>query len=313
MQNQKIKPVFIKIEDFGFKNLKVKIEAYNHGGSIKIKTAHALLDEAEKNGNIRKIIESSSGNLGVSLASASAQRGFSFTCVIDPNTSSQNRKIMEALGAKVICVTKKDENGGFLGTRIHLIKEMLREDPHLYWTNQYKNLANPDVHYQLTAPEICEAFSRIDYVIVGAGTTGTLMGIVRYFKKFHPNTHIIGVDTVGSITFGGKPSKRYIPGLGTSKLPEIFIDKGIDTKIMVHELEAIKMCRWIASSHGFLLGGSSGSVLAAANELRHLIPKEANIVAIAPDLGERYLDTVYSDDWVLEKFGEVPTNYPSII
>jgi 2,3-diaminopropionate biosynthesis protein SbnA len=300
---------FIEVHGLCSGRVFLKIEALNPAGSIKMKAARGMISALEREGRIgpnTRLIESSSGNLGVALAMICAQKGIPFTCVIDPNTSEQNRKVIAALGAEVVVVRNVDENGGFLASRIAYIKERIVRETHMIWVNQYANPANPGAHESTTAREISESFERLDYLFIGAGTTGTLMGCRDFFSRHRPETQIVPVDSIGSVTFGFPPSKRYIPGLGTSRRPEIFCPKGLSSLELVAESDTTLMCRWLARTHGLLAGGSTGTVLAGLYARRGMIGPNDVAVAISPDLGERYLDTIYSDDWVLQRFGERP-------
>lgn len=287
-------------------NLFLKIEAINPSGSIKHKTALSLIAAAEKTGELKPggmVIESTSGNLGISLAAICAKRGYGFTCVVDPNVSTQSVAMIQAFGGKVERVTARDAQGGYLGTRIALIKSMQRNNPALYWTNQYANPANPAAHAQLTAVEIAEAYPTADWVVVGAGTTGTLMGFLDYFDgKRHP-AQVLAVDSTGSITFGGASGPRFIPGLGTSRIPEIFQPEKVRNTVVVPERDAVRMCRWLATHHGYLSGGSTGSILAGVQARADLFSPGSTVVALSPDGGEKYLDTIYNDRWVQQVFG----------
>ncbi|WP_081772124.1 2,3-diaminopropionate biosynthesis protein SbnA [Paraburkholderia nodosa] len=298
---------FVEIQGLCPAIVYVKIEALNLAGSVKIKPAVGMINALERKGCINsntRLIESSSGSLGVALAMVCAERGYRFTCVIDPNTSEQNRKTIEAMGAEVVVVHQRDENGGFLGTRIQYIRQRIANDSNTIWLNQYANPANPAAHHDSTAKSISETFGDIDYLFIGAGTTGTLMGCKTFFRRYRPETRIIAIDSIGSVTFGFPPATRYIPGLGTSRRPEIFDPEGLDAMDRVNEADAVTMCRWLARSHGLLLGGSTGTVLAGIHSWRDRICPKDVVVAISPDLGERYLDTIYSDAWVAKHFGE---------
>ncbi|GAA2489775.1 2,3-diaminopropionate biosynthesis protein SbnA [Streptomyces thermolineatus] len=293
----------------------LKLEGFNPAGSIKLKTAVGLIEDAEKWGLLDSgsgVIESSSGNLGVALASVCAAKGYSFTCVTDPNTAPHNTALMRAFGAEVVRVDRRDANGGFLQSRIDYIQDRLREDPSLVWPNQYANPANPRVHYERTASAVLEELPEVDQLFVGAGTTGTLMGCAEYFRQWSPRTRIVAVDTPGSVTFGFPPGRRHIPGLGTSRRPELCRPEAVDEVVMVPEAEAVRMCRSVARERGIALGGSTGSVLAAVVRKAGEIPPGSSVVALAPDTGERYLSTVYDDAWVEERFGpSVPAPAPS--
>jgi len=297
---------FIILDGIADGPVNLKIEGLNPSGSIKMKTALSMIESAEKMGKINPdtiLIESSSGNLGCALASAATARGLRFVCVVDPNALPQSIKIMRALGAELVCVTERDSNGGYLGSRISYVKQALASDPHLLWLNQYANEANAAAHEATTAPAIMRAFPQLDFLFVGAGTTGTLMGCLRYFSRESPRTKIVAVDSFGSVTFGTPPASRFIPGLGSSRVPEIFDASLVKIVEHVSEIDAVAMCRWIAHTKGLLVGGSTGTVLAAVRAWRRRIPEDSVVVAISPDMGERYLDTVYDDDWVGKKFG----------
>ncbi|MDR7010040.1 2,3-diaminopropionate biosynthesis protein SbnA [Paraburkholderia strydomiana] len=300
---------FVEIHGLCAATVNLKIEALNLAGSVKLKAAVGMIDALEIEGRIgrnTRLIESSSGSLGVALAMVCAERGYRFTCVIDPNTSEQNRKTIDAMGAEIVIVRERDVNGGFLGSRIEYIHRRLATDADTIWLNQYANPANPASHHDSTARSISEAFSAIDYLFIGAGTTGTLMGCKSFFRTHRPQTRIIAIDSVGSVTFGFPPSPRHIPGLGTSRRPEIFDPEGLDAMDRVKEEDAVTLCRWLARSHGLLAGGSTGSVLAGIHLWKDRIRPDDVVVAISPDLGERYLDTIYSDAWVAQRFGATP-------
>lgn len=283
----------------------LKLEGLNPAGSIKLKPAVALIEDAEAKGLLGPgghVIESSSGNFGIALSVVCAAKGYRFTCVTDPNAADYSLAVMRALGAQVVVVDQRDANGGFLGTRIAYLNRMLAEHPGLVWPNQYANPANPRVHWKRTAAAILREIETVDFLFVGAGTTGTLVGCAGYFRRFSPRTTIIAVDTVGSVTFGNPAGPRFIPGLGTSRVPEICRTDDLDEIVLVAEADAVAMCRTLATRYGLLAGGSTGSVLAAVLAKRGAIPAGARVAAIAPDMGDKYLGTVYDDAWVAARF-----------
>ncbi|UQW99375.1 2,3-diaminopropionate biosynthesis protein SbnA [Streptomyces sp. RerS4] len=284
----------------------LKLEGLNPAGSVKLKTALALVEDAEKSGALRpgsRVIESSSGNLGVALAVVCAAKGYPLTVVSDPHATRQSIRMMESLGAEVVEVTQRDANGGYLQTRIEHIRRRLTEQADLVWLNQYANPANASAHRDWTARALHEGLGHIDALFIGAGTTGTLMGCVEYFARHSPHTRIIAVDSVGSVTFG-RAAPRFIPGLGSSRRPEIYRDTGAFDKVLIEEADAITMCRLVAARYGLLPGGSTGTVLAAVRQLGPALPSGARIAAISPDMGDKYLDTVYSDPWVADRYTE---------
>jgi cysteine synthase A len=285
----------------------VKLEGLNPGGSIKMKTARALLADLEDTGQLHRgghVIESSSGNLGVALSVACAARGYALTIVTDPNANAAAVKAMRALGTDVVVVAERDANGGFLGTRINYIRERLERDHELVWTNQYASPANATAHYWTTAASVHRAVPGADVLAIGAGTTGTLMGCMRYFAEHHPTTRLVAVDSVGSVLFGGPAGRRWLPGLGASRVPESYEDNGTFVKTVVPETEAVAVCRRLARRYGLLAGGSTGTVLAAVIRLAGDIETGSTVVALSPDMGDRYLDTLYDDEWTRHRFGQ---------
>jgi len=296
--------LFLKINITNDVCANVKLEGLSATGSIKIKSAISMISQLEEEGTLKPgmdIIESSSGNLGIALAMICATKGYNFTCVSDPNISPQTARIIEAYGARLIIVKDKDSNGGYLSTRIALIRSLIQSKPNLTWINQYENIANINAHYSMTGPEILREFPDLDYIFIGAGTTGTLGGVSIYLKEHSPKTKIIAVDSVGSVTFNTPSGKRFIPGLGSSCRPPLSKNSVYDELILIPETDTIKMCSMLAKK-GILLGGSSGTVLSAVHKFADNIPKGATVVAISPDMGDRYVDTIYNQEWVSSKF-----------
>jgi N-(2-amino-2-carboxyethyl)-L-glutamate synthase len=213
--------------------------------------------------------------------------------------------MMEALGASVhvIPVAAADAPGGLLGARLDYVRKLCAADARYVCLNQYSNPGNWQAHYNRTAPAIVRQFPRLDVLFIGAGTTGTLMGCARYLREWHRPVRIVAVDTVGSVTFGGPPGRRMIPGLGMSIPPPLFDRSLVDDVVRVEEPDTIRACHRLAS-HGFLFGGSTGTVVSGAMDwlARHKRPG-LTTVAIAPDLGERYLDTVYQPNWLEDLYG----------
>ncbi|MEV6672042.1 2,3-diaminopropionate biosynthesis protein SbnA [Streptomyces sp. NPDC051162] len=288
-------------------SLFLKCEGFNFAGSIKLKAASAMVEAAERNGALTPasvLVESSSGNLGVALSLISASKGYRFLCVTDARCNLSTRRLMEALGSQVHTITEPTANGGFLGARLDYLRTLCASDDRYVWLNQYTNPANWQAHYLTTAPAIARDFPRMDVLFVGTGTTGTLMGCARYFRELHRPVQVVAVDSVGSVTFGGLPARRLIPGLGTSVRPAILDESYVDEVIRVEEADTIRTCHRLAR-HGFLFGGSTGTVVSGA--LEWLDKHDADgltAVAIAPDLGERYLDTIYQTNWVQNLYGE---------
>ncbi|MFV0576664.1 MAG: 2,3-diaminopropionate biosynthesis protein SbnA [Vibrio sp.] len=274
----------------------LKIEGMNFSGSIKLKAARWMVDDLERRGQLNSkttLIESSSGNLGVALAMICAARNIKFICVVDTNSSDQKIKKMKAYGAEVVQITTQDENGGFLGSRIKYIQGYVSNNPNTIWLNQYMNAMNWSSHENSTAREIFESFSHIDYLYIGVGTGGTLKGIAEYMRKTNLITKVIAVDSVGSITFGGKPGPRRIPGLGSSVKPYHFCFSQASEYMYIYEHQTVESCKKFARQ-GYYFGGSTGTILAAVEHCK--IPKNKNdvVVCISPDMGDSYGDIVYT-------------------
>ena len=299
--------------------LYLKCEGFNFAGSIKLKAATEMVETAERDGLLREdsiLIESSSGNLGVALSMLAASKDYRFLCVTDSRCNLSTRRLMEALGSQVHIVTEPHPVGGLLGARLAYVRAACRSDDRYVWLNQYSNPGNWRAHALRTAPAIAAHFPSLDVLFVGAGTTGTLMGCARFFRNWHRTVRVVAVDAVGSVTFGHAPARRMIPGLGTSVRPPLLDESYIDDVVHVEETDTIRACHRLAR-HGFLFGGSTGTVVSGAMAwLARQDGGELTAVAIAPDLGERYLDTVYQSHWVEELFGagmlaDLPPRAPS--
>ncbi|MBB3081874.1 2,3-diaminopropionate biosynthesis protein SbnA [Geodermatophilus sabuli] len=299
--------LYIDLRSVLGQSLFLKCEGFNFAGSIKIKAAVEMVEAAERDGTLRPdsiLIESSSGNLGVALAMIAASKGLRFLCVTDSRCNLSTRRLMEALGSQVHIITEPDPVGGFLGARIDYVRAMCASDSRFVWLNQYQNPGNWRAHHQRTAPAIARSFPDLDVLFVGAGTTGTLMGCARFFHEWHRPVRIVAVDAVGSVTFGGPPAQRVIPGLGSGVRPALLDEAYIDEVVLVEEADTIRTCHRLAR-RGFLMGGSTGTVVSGAiSWLARQPRRDLTAVTIAPDLGERYLDTVYQTNWLEDLFGK---------
>ena len=299
--------LYVDLQSIFGHSLYLKCEGFNFAGSIKLKAAAEMVESAERDGVLKPgsiLVESSSGNLGVALSMIAASKGYQFLCVTDSRCNLSTRRAMEALGSQVHIVTEPDASGGFLGARIDYVRALCASDDRYVWLNQYTNPNNWKAHYRTTAPAIARQFPRLDVLFVGAGTTGTLMGCARYFRARHRPVRVVAVDSVGSVTFGGAPGRRMIPGLGTSVRPPLLDESYVDDVVRVEEADTIRACHRLARN-GFLFGGSTGTVVSGAvGWLAEHDGRELTAVAIAPDLGERYLDTVYQTNWLQDLYGE---------
>lgn len=288
------------------RSLFLKCEGFNFAGSIKLKAAARMLEAAEQEGWLTPdsiLVESSSGNLGLALSVIAANRGLQFLCVTDSRCNLATRRMMESLGSTVHVISEPDADGGFLGARLDYVRAVCASDRRYVWLNQYANPNNWKAHYETTAPAILNQFPDLEVLFVGAGTTGTLMGCARFFRSRRERVRIVAVDSVGSVTFGGPPGPRMIPGLGTSVRPTLLDESYVDDVILVPETDTVRTCHQLAA-RGFLFGGSTGTVVSGAlGWLAERQQQPGIAVAIAPDLGERYLDSVYQSNWLDGVYG----------
>ncbi len=299
--------LYVDLRSIFGRSLFLKCEGFNFAGSIKLKAATEMVEAAERQGVLTPgsvLVESSSGNLGVALSMIAASKDYRFLCVTDSRCNLSTRLLMEALGSQVHVITEPVANGGFLGARIEYVRALCASDDRYVWLNQYTNQGNWKAHYRTTAPAIARQFPQLDVLFVGAGTTGTLMGCARYFREWHRPVLVVAVDSVGSVTFGGAAGRRMIPGLGTSVRPPLLEEPYVDDVVRVDEADTIRACHRLAR-RGFLFGGSTGTVVSGAMDWLSRHDASGLIaVAIAPDLGERYLDTIYQTNWVEAIYGK---------
>jgi N-(2-amino-2-carboxyethyl)-L-glutamate synthase len=290
--------------------LYAKLEGLNPGGSTKDRPARSILDAAMQEGRIGPgtvVVESSSGNMGVGLAQACCYHGLRLVCVVDIKTTEANLKILRAYGAEIELVAEPDPaTGEFLPARLQRVEQLLKQHKGSFWPNQYANLNNPAAHYATTMHEIAEALGgKVDYVLCATSTCGTVRGCGEYVKKNGLKTRVIAVDAHGSLIFSDVRASRMIPGLGAGLRPPLCDLSFIDEPVHVNDLDCVIGCRRLIEREAILAGGSSGGVLAAVDRYKDRIPEDSVVVAILPDRGERYLETLFSDDWVREHFGDV--------
>lgn len=273
----------------------VKLEYFNPAGSAKDRIAKAMLDEAERTGKIRRndgytIIEPTSGNTGVGLSSVAAARGYRLIITMPETMSMERRQLMRGYGAELVLTE------GPLGMKGAIAKaeELARETPKSMIAGQFVNPANPAIHEATTGPEIWEdTDGKVDILVAGVGTGGTITGTGRYLKKQNPQVEVVAVEPADSpVLSGGKPGPHKIQGIGAGFVPKA-LDTSIYDKIMpVAAEDAFAAGRRLGHDEGVLVGISSGAALHAALELARK-PENAGktIVAIMPDTGERYLST----------------------
>jgi cysteine synthase A len=285
----------------------VKIEGGNPGGSTKDRPAKNIIEHGIQSGLINPgtvIVESSSGNMGIGLAQICAVYGLRFVCVVDPKTTTQNMRLLKVYGAEIDEVREPDpQTGEFLQARINRVKELLLSIENSFWPNQYSNVYNSLAHHQTMHEIYTELGGRLDYLFCATSTCGTIRGCWEYLRKRRAEAKVIAVDAKGSVIFGGAKAKRLIPGHGAAVRPTLFLPDMVDECVHVSDEECVVGCWRLVRQEGILAGGSSGAVLMALDRIKHRIAPGSTCAAILPDRGERYLDTIYSDEWVRRHFG----------
>ncbi|WP_313561741.1 PLP-dependent cysteine synthase family protein [Ruminiclostridium cellobioparum] len=289
------------------KNIYAKLEFFNPGRSIKDRIALNILEQADKNGEIDEnsvIIESSSGNTGIGLTLVCRVKGYRNIIVIDQNCPSEKVKLLKALGATILMLTTRNSGCEDLTEKriefVNKAKEMIKS---LYIPNQYENSNAPLAHYNYTSQEIIDFMEdtniRFKAIFISVGTGGTISGISKRIKEYDPSINIIGVEPLGSTLFGGEKGGYLQQGPGNYFKPKNLIYDNIDFGVKVSDQDAFNMCRKLALKEGILAGGSSGGVMHMAAEISNKF--EGNVLCVLPDGGEKYLDSVYSDQWLADK------------
>lgn len=278
--------------------LLAKLESFNPAGSVKDRVAKAIIEDAEKTGRLNKgsvIIEPTSGNTGIGLASVATAKGYR-TIIVMPETMSNERKMLiKAYGAELVLT---EGSKGMKGAS-DKAEELSKEIPNSIIAGQFTNPINPKMHYDTTGPEIwADTEGRVDYFVAGVGTGGTLSGVGKYLKEQNPNVKVIAVEPETSpLLSKGQAGPHKIQGIGANFVPET-LDKDVyDEIIAVPNDKAILTARKAAKQEGFLIGISSGAALWAGKQLAARPEnKGKNIVVIFPDGGERYLSTNLYDE-----------------
>jgi 2,3-diaminopropionate biosynthesis protein SbnA len=302
--NTSLKSIYLNVDGIARK-VHLKLEGENPAGSVKDRTAIALIEHVEAQKQIKNesvIIESTSGNLGVALALICRARGYQFLSVVDPKASRENIMRMRALGADIEQVHEADASGGYLLARLRRVQELCRQSDRYIWTNQYANAANPRVHYSSTAPELYRQMNgRVDAVFVAVSTGGTLAGMGRFFREKSPTTRMIGVDAKGSVVFGGQPGPRRLTGIGSAQQSNFITSNSYDEHVLISDEEAFACCRLLMEMTGISVGGSAGAVLAACVKYLRRHPTVQRVACLCADRGENYSSTIYSDEWIKQQ------------
>lgn len=280
----------------------VKHESSNPTGSIKDRTAVGLLASLQQRAPLHPgtvVIESTSGNLGLGLARLLTRLDCRLVAVIDPKTPEATRRRLEAAGVELHCIDEPDGRGGYLLSRLRAVEELCQRNPGYRWTDQYNNEANPEIHRRTTGPEIIrQGGPDLDVVYAAVSTGGTLAGISAYLNTLNRRIEIVAVDSAGSLVTGEAQGRRYLAGIGASRPSSFLKPDAYHRAARVADDEAIAVCRMVLADTGLYVGGSSGSVIRAY--LSDLAGGRAPRLpmCLCPDGGEKYTDTVYSDDWL---------------
>ena len=279
---------------FGLKaKILAKLEYFNPAGSVKDRIAKAMIDAAEKSGQLKPdsvIIEPTSGNTGIGLASVAAARGYRIIIVMPETMSVERRQIMRAYGAELVL---SEGSKGMKGA-IAKADELAKEIPNSFIPGQFVNPANPKAHFETTGPEIwADTDGKVDYFVAGVGTGGTVTGVGQYLKSRNPAVKVVAVEPKSSAVLStGVAGSHKIQGIGAGFVPDVLDTKVYDEIIPVDNDDAFKLGKEVGHSEGVLVGISSGAALWAAIELAKRPENEGKtIVALLPDTGDRYLST----------------------
>jgi cystathionine beta-synthase len=295
--------------------LLVKAEHFNPGGSVKDRIGLAMVEAAERNGQLKPggtIVEGTSGNTGVGLAMVAAIKGYKAIFTIPDKMAYEKIRLLRAYGAEVI-VTPTAVPPDHPMSYYSVARRIQQTTPNTLYPNQYDHQANPESHYRSTGPEIWkQTEGRIDVFICGVGTGGTISGVGKYLKERNPNVKVVGVDPEGSILKEffdsggkviGKTFRTYkVEGIGEDLIPKALWWKYIDAVVRTDDKEAFLVARRLAREEGLLCGGSSGSAVAGAIKYVKAegLGEDKVVVILLPDTGERYLSKFYDDNWMRE-------------
>ena len=279
---------------FGLKaNILAKLEYFNPAGSVKDRVARAMIDDAEARGILKPgsvIIEPTSGNTGIGLASVAAARGYRIIIVMPETMSVERRQIMKAYGAELVLT----EGAKGMKGAIAKADELAREIPNSFVPGQFVNPANPKAHFETTGPEIwADTDGQVDWFVAGVGTGGTVTGVGQYLKSKNPTVKVAAVEPKSSAVLStGVAGSHKIQGIGAGFVPDVLDTKVYDEIIPVDNDDAFKLGKEMGRSEGVLVGISSGAALWAAIELAKRPENEGkSIVVLLPDTGDRYLST----------------------
>jgi cystathionine beta-synthase len=281
----------------------VKLEALNPGGSIKDRVGVAMVLEAERQGWLRPggtIIEATAGNTGVGLALAAAVKGYRCIFVLPDKMSVEKIRLLKAYGAEIVVTPTSvppDSAESYNGVADRLAREILGA----WRPNQFSNLANPEAHYRTTGPEIWDqTLGRITVLVSGVGTGGTISGVGRFLKERNPSINVVGADPEGSVLSGDSPKPWKVEGIGEDFVPKTLNGQLVDDWVRVSDAESFRTARELARREGLLVGGSSGTAVAAALTYAGRLSNKDVVVVICPDSGRNYMSKFFDDEWMAE-------------
>ncbi len=270
-----------------------KLESCNPGSSVKDRIALAMIEAAEADGSLQPgatIVEPTSGNTGIGLAMVGGLKGYKVVLTMPESMSIERRKLLRSLGAKIVLTAAKDGMKGAIGEA-----EILQKELGAFMPRQFENPANPEAHYRTTGPEIWQALDgKVDILVSGVGTGGTLTGVGRFLRKNNPDVYIVAVEpTESAVISGGPAGPHMIQGIGAGFIPKALDVSLIDEVVQVSGADAIETAKALAATEAIMAGISSGAAVNAALQLAAREEfRESNIVVILPDTSERYASTL---------------------
>jgi cystathionine beta-synthase len=278
-----------------------KVESMNPGGSVKDRVAVSMVADAERRGWLRPggtIIEATAGNTGAGLALVAAVKGYRCIFVLPDKMSAEKIGLLKAYGAEVVITPTNvppDSPDSYNGVADRLAREI----PGAWRPNQFANLANPDAHFRTTGMEIWEQTEgRITVFVAGCGTGGTISGVGRYLKEQNPDVKIVGADPEGSVLSGDAPHPWKVEGIGEDFVPKTLNSQMVDEWVRVSDAESFYTARALARREGMLVGGSSGTAVAAALRYARRLTGDQIVVALCADTGRNYMSKFFDDDWM---------------
>jgi cystathionine beta-synthase len=287
--------------------LLLKLEQFNPTGSAKVRMAEQMINNAELHGQLRPgghVIEPTSGNTGMGLALIAIERGYRFTAVVDHHACKDKIRGMAALGAELVYVGSESTDGPLSVERRRVAAELAEAEPGAFRPDQHNNPGNGEGYRGLAGELLADVFGDVDYLVSAIGTGGSLCGTVKELRRLGSGVKAVGVEPAGSIIFGGSGGKYWQTGSGS---PEGFpvgsnVDHSlIDEGVQVADVDAFATARVVARRTGLLIGGSSGGAVHVALKRMATVPEGSTVVVLVCDAGEKYLDTVFDDDWMSDR------------